>query len=357
MDHEPQKLSAGSRQPQSEFDDLLTVLSDVSHIKVYEDITSTLKTAAKRLIHCDASSIIIRVDEDCHYIDEDSEQPLWKGMRFPLNNCITGWAILNGSTAIIPDIYDDARVPAELYRHTSIQSMMVAPLKNKNMQGGAISVYWNKRHSPSSAEVHILNTLTDISSLVFDFFILQNELEKAVAARTLALNKANQKLASLAIQDDLTGLYNRRGFFLMADQVLKSLERVEKNCILSFIDIDELKKVNDLYGHLAGDNLIKSVGELLKSNFRKSDIVARLGGDEFAVLVIDPEENCEGIHIRLQSELVKINALLKLPYPIDISMGNIYSKLTATASLEALINKADKLMYKEKKEKKGKIKF
>lgn len=329
------------------------MLSDVSNIKVHEDITSTLKTAAKRLIHCDASCIIMRVDEDCHYIDEDSEQPLWKGMKFPLDNCITGWVIKHGSTAVIPNIYDDARVPADLYRHTSIQSMMAAPLKNQNVQG-AISVYWTERHSPSAAEIHILDTLADISSLVFDFFILQTELEKAVSDRTFELNKANQKLADLAIHDDLTGLYNRRGFFLMANQALKSSERVEKNCVLSFIDIDALKEVNDRYGHSAGDNLIKSVADLLKSHFRKSDIVARLGGDEFTILVIDPEENCEGIHTRLQSELAQLNSSLKLPYPISISMGSVFSKLTATTNLESLINQADKLMYREKKEKKSK---
>lgn len=351
MSRETKQLDTTSPQAPSGFDEVLTVLSDVSHIKVYDDITATLKTASKRLLHCDACSIIMRAGDDCHYIDEDSEQPLWKGMKFPLDHCITGWAIKHGSTVVIPDIYDDARVPADLYRHTPIQSLMVAPLKNQNVQG-AISVYWSKHHNPSAAEIHILDTLADIASLVFDFFMLQTELEKTVSARTLELDTANQKLADLAIHDDLTGLYNRRGFFLMANQALKSSERVEKNCILSFIDIDGLKEVNDRYGHCSGDRMIQSLADLLKSHFRKSDIVARLGGDEFAILVIDPEENCEGIHTRLQAEIVQLNAWLKLPYSIEVSMGSVYSKLTVSTNLDSLINQADKHMYQEKKGKK-----
>lgn len=334
------------------FDLLLSVLSDVSHIKVYDDVTTTLKNATKKLINCDASSIILKDGDQCHYIDEDSAQPLWKGMKFPLDDCISGWAIKNESTAVVPDIYDDARVPSNLYKHTLIKSMLVSPLKNQHVHG-AISVYWTVPHQPSPTEIHILETLANVSSLVFDYFILQSKLDKTVESKTFDLNTVNQKLVDLAIQDDLTSLYNRRGFFLMGNQAIKASDRIEKNCILSYIDIDGLKEVNDRYGHKAGDRMIKSVANILKGHFRKSDIVARLGGDEFAVLIVDPEENGENIHARLAAEIKELNSSLKQPFQTEISIGSVYSKLTQTSNLEELINQADKLMYKEKKRKKS----
>ena len=96
-----------------------------------------------------------------------------------------------------------------------------------------------------------------------------------------------ERLSAMSITDELTGLFNRRGFFTLSDQQLKIAERTKKNLLLFFVDLDKMKQINDQWGHPEGDKALIKVADILKETFRKSDILGRMGGDEFAVLTID----------------------------------------------------------------------
>lgn len=161
------------------------------------------------------------------------------------------------------------------------------------------------------------------------------------------------KLKTLSVTDELTGLYNRRGFFTLSEQQFKVSKRLGKNMILFFTDMDGLKWVNDNIGHKEGDKVLVVFARILKNTFRESDIIGRLGGDEFAVLALSTGfTNPELLIKRLNSAVDSYNAREKLPYRICFSIGFVEYDPMSHNSLEELVSIADDLMYSEKKRKK-----
>ena len=102
--------------------------------------------------------------------------------------------------------------------------------------------------------------------------------------------KAEEALKTLSLKDDLTGLYNRRGFFTLAEQGLKTAQRMGTEMLLIFGDLDNMKGINDTFGHKEGDQALVDTSQILKETFRESDIIARIGGDEFVILAMNSFE-------------------------------------------------------------------
>ena len=132
-------------------------------------------------------------------------------------------------------------------------------------------------------------------------------------------------MRSLALIDDLTGLFNRRGFFTLAEHHLKLAERMHKNFYLIFSDIDDMKKINDVFGHLQGDLVLKKVADILRYSFRDSDIIARIGGDEFVVLIPETGDYSAEITIyRLQENINKYNKKEKKNLSLSMGIANFH---------------------------------
>ncbi|MHC5932751.1 GGDEF domain-containing response regulator [Nostoc sp.] len=163
--------------------------------------------------------------------------------------------------------------------------------------------------------------------------------------------KAEADVRELSVTDELTGLYNRRGFFWLANQQFKIVQRIQMFCCLLFVDIDGLKQVNDSLGHEVGDRMILDTAKLLKQTFRDSDIIARLGGDEFVILVPVESGNTDEFYPRLQANIDRFNQEDNHSYQLSISVGITQCALKENISLEQLIEQADKLMYKDKRAK------
>ncbi len=161
--------------------------------------------------------------------------------------------------------------------------------------------------------------------------------------------KAETEVRELSLTDELTGLYNRRGFFWLANQQFKIVQRTETFCCLLFVDVDGLKQINDSLGHEIGDRMLINTAELLKQTFRDSDIVARLGGDEFVILVPICSKNTDEFYPRLQANIDRFNQENNYPYKLSISLGVAQCALNENISLEKLIEEADKLMYEHKR--------
>lgn len=167
--------------------------------------------------------------------------------------------------------------------------------------------------------------------------------------------RTEEELRSLAVSDDLTGLYNRRGFNLAADQELKHAHRSSQGLGLLFLDIDGLKAINDSFGHSLGDRALATVASILKKSFRESDIIARWGGDEFVVLALDVPLGCiEMLLERFVANLAHHNGMSGLDLTISISIGVAYYDPHEPLELEALVRRADAEMYLRKQGKKGK---
>ena len=163
------------------------------------------------------------------------------------------------------------------------------------------------------------------------------------------LHQNNQTLYKLAATDDLTGLYNRRGFITTAEQQLKIAQRDVKECLLIFVDLDGLKRINDTLGHEEGSQAIIQVGNILRDCFRSSDIIARLGGDEFVVLTsVMHEKDEQTIKSRLQTKLEIYNELNPKSYRLSFSIGVSHFVPAGGKSLEEIIAEADQAMYAHK---------
>lgn len=158
------------------------------------------------------------------------------------------------------------------------------------------------------------------------------------------------ELRSLALRDDLTGLHNRRGFLLLAEQQMKVSRRNHSSCLLLFFDLDGLKNINDTLGHAAGTNAIVEAAAVLRSSFRQCDILARLGGDEFVVLAVGTSDSSEAaLRAHLKQKFEAVNLQPKRTYPLSFSIGIVPCGANNQSTVEDLLAKADALMYRDKK--------
>jgi diguanylate cyclase (GGDEF)-like protein/PAS domain S-box-containing protein len=168
------------------------------------------------------------------------------------------------------------------------------------------------------------------------------------------LKQVEDRLRALSYADELTGLYNRRGFFALADQQLKLSNRDKRGRFLISADLDRLKDINDAFGHKEGDMVLLETARILKNSFRESDIIARIGGDEFVVLSMEtPETNIENLTVRLKANLNEYNGRTNKPYKLSLSLGTKRYDSQYPCSIDELLSEADKLMYVQKKNKSG----
>jgi diguanylate cyclase (GGDEF)-like protein/PAS domain S-box-containing protein len=166
--------------------------------------------------------------------------------------------------------------------------------------------------------------------------------------------RTEETLRSLSLLDDLTGLYNRRGFLALAEQHVRLTQRTGHGFTLIFADLDDMKKINDTYGHKVGDQALRSFAELLKKSFRESDIIARLGGDEFTVLALeDYETTPRAVTTRLLENLENHNRQENRPFDLSLSVGVVNFNPESNRSIEELIAQADRAMYEQKQGKKS----
>ena len=167
-------------------------------------------------------------------------------------------------------------------------------------------------------------------------------------------HEEEEALLALSLIDELTGLYNRRRFFVLTEQSLKLSIRTKKRLLLLFIDMDDLKWINDHHGHNEGDQALIDLANILKKTFRQSDIVARIGGDEFVVLSESTDESGQIVLTRLYENIKDHNAKGARRYTLSVSVGATQFDPNHPVSIDELLSKADALMYAQKRKKLGK---
>ncbi|MEJ2697773.1 MAG: diguanylate cyclase [Candidatus Sulfobium sp.] len=158
------------------------------------------------------------------------------------------------------------------------------------------------------------------------------------------------QLRMLSVTDELTGLYNRRGFFTLAEQQLKVARRLGKGVFLLSGDLDNLKEINDALGHQKGDQMLTEVAAVLRESFRESDILARIGGDEFVVFQMeDTAAFAEALVSRLQNNIDDHNRERGRDYEISLSYGIVHCPAERACSVGAMLVRADRMMYVQKR--------
>ncbi|QZY57295.1 diguanylate cyclase domain-containing protein [Crassaminicella profunda] len=164
--------------------------------------------------------------------------------------------------------------------------------------------------------------------------------------------RLREKLKIQSLTDELTTLYNRRGFFNIVEHKIQFARRNKKGMALFFIDIDGMKYINDNLSHSQGDCALIGAANILKNTFRENDVIARIGGDEFVALSIDVDEhNIEKIINKLLDQQKIFNEKSKYAFNISISIGAAHFDPENPVGIEELMARADKLMYEHKKRK------
>jgi diguanylate cyclase (GGDEF)-like protein len=167
-------------------------------------------------------------------------------------------------------------------------------------------------------------------------------------------HKGKETLLTLSLTDELTDLYNRRRFFVLAEQYLKVAIRAKKKLLLLYIDMDDLKRINDHCGHNQGDQALIALASILRKTFRESDIIARIGGDEFVALLESPDENDEMLITRLYENIRDYNTKVSKDYKLSVSVGVAHFGPEYFISIDELLSKADALMYVQKQKRRKK---
>lgn len=245
----------------------------------------------------------------------------------------------NGNTAI------------ELLKTNSFD-VMVIDIVLPDMDGFELTVK-SKKIKPDMAIIIMTGHINEFSyedaieSGASDFIKKPFSLKELIARIEHA--RRYERLHDISLHDELTGLYNRRGFFTLAENLLKTAKRQQSGLFILYCDLDNLKGINDNLGHQKGDWALIDTANILKETFRDSDVVARIGGDEFVVIPIElRDNNIETVINRLQEAVDMDNARSKRGYNLSISTGKAYFDPLSPCTIDELLSLADKSMYKQR---------
>jgi len=244
-----------------------------------------------------------------------------------------GWVLERRSSVIINKPSDDPRETKSTDHFIKTFRFLASPAKIGNELVGQIALA-NSGRDYNDQDLSIIERLAGLYAIAIQ--------------RT----RMEEELRSLSLIDALTGLYNRRGFETLAKQQIKTAERMKKGLFLIFGDLDDLKKINDTYGHKAGDTALVETAKLLREAFRESDIIARIGGDEFVILGIESYRIKNNIFLqRLNKQFATFNEHEARSFLLSISLGIAEYDPDNPCSYEELLCRADAGMYDVKKRK------
>jgi PAS domain S-box-containing protein len=160
---------------------LITFLQELSIARGLDEIMAVVRRAVRLLAEADGATLVLREGDQCYYADGDAISPLWKGSRFPMDACISGWVMREGKPAVIEDIYTDGRIPHDLYRPTFVKSLAMAPIRGK-APIGAIGVYWAKQNRPDPKTLKLIRLLAESTAVAIGSIDLLGDLTNTLKA-------------------------------------------------------------------------------------------------------------------------------------------------------------------------------
>jgi signal transduction histidine kinase len=232
---------------------LISVIQKLSLARDLNSIIEIVRHAARELTGADGATFILRDEDLCYYVNENAIAPLWKGRRFPMSACISGWVMQNRKNVSIEDIYQDPRIPVDAYQTTFVKSLVMVPIRTETPIG-AIGNYWASHHKASDEEIHLLQSLADSTSIALENVQLLSDLKKSLdetkKARdqiehqltlrdefiSITAHELNTPLTSLSIQFQFLKKLLQTGEFeiLPQKEILKKIIDSCENRVLDF---------------------------------------------------------------------------------------------------------------------------
>lgn len=310
---------------------LVSTIQQLSLIRDLDSVIEIVQRTARKLTGAEGATFVLKDKDYCFYANEDAIAPLWKGQRFPLEHCVSGWAMLNRASVVIKDIYADPRVPSEAYSPTFVKSLVIVPIRIMNPVG-AIGNYWAYEHECTKEEVELLQALADITSVSMENINVYNELEQRVKQRTAELEFLNQELEafSYSVSHDLQSplrsinslirLVSENANEKLEDGELKMLQAARTSAVRMSALVDDLLAFSKLDKKAISKTRI-DMNALAKSVV--SDIESDL--DTKATILIHPLHEIEAdyglmkqVMYNLIANAVKYSSKVQHPY-IEVS--------------------------------------
>lgn len=271
----------------------------------------------------------LRLVADCAREDR-YQSPRKEKKKFPvtIDEEIAMLVAGSGEHIFIPDVSCDSRCSGRVNGNTGISSLLSVPIKSGADVIGVINCSHPMPEAIDQNKINLILLLSNFTGQIITLITLHNKmaawnesLKNEVLKKTAELRSKNARLHKLAVTDSLTGLYNRRFFYTRLEEEFSRALRYDEQFSLILIDLDKLKAINDTYGHVVGDKVIRRIAKCLKSSVRKGDVVGRLGGDEFGYIMLNAnEELAFNFSKRLQKSLASV-AFKEMADKPTMSMG------------------------------------
>lgn len=275
---------------------LIESINNLSKAQNLEEIMKVVRSSARKLTNSDGSTFILKDGDYCSYMDEDTIEPLWKGQKFPMKSCITGWVMMNRQSAVIEDIYNDERIPVLNYKNTYVKSLAIVPIISNDCFG-AIGNYWANKHLPTEEEMILLQTLADATAISMEKIKLSNEQKRN-----------NEEIKNLLIEKDI---------------ILKEVHHRIKNNINTIDSLLTLQ--SDYYNNTNLNNILNEIRSNLQS-FRVLYDKLYKSNDYQEILINEYLES-------LIDEIKKIFPLKKLIINTDIERFMMKEKILSTVGI------------------------
>jgi two-component system CheB/CheR fusion protein len=270
-------------------DPFLDAITALASARDEASVCAIVRSAARELSESDGVTLVFKQGKRCYYADEDAIAPLWKGKHFPIETCISGWAMLNKTHVVVPDVYLDERIAHDAYRPTFVKSLVMVPVRRADPIA-AIGAYWAEYHEATPAQVGVLQSLADAAALALSNVQLDAELKAALRqereARASAESASRLKdeflaLLSHELRTPLHVITNwlwqlKQGASIQPSILAKALEVIERNTALQSRLVDDLLDVSRAAaGKLSIDSQLLELGPLAASVVERAQPAAR----------------------------------------------------------------------------------
>lgn len=270
---------------------LANTVQRLSLAKDIAEVMQIVRTVARELTGADGATFVLRDGNYCYYGDEDAISPLWKGSRFPMEICVSGWVMKHKVPAVIKDIYADDRIPHEAYRPTFVKSLAMVPIRTMDPIG-AIGNYWAEYRQPTTEEISMLQALADITAVSIENIEVKNTLEEKVKERTKELlgflhrekelNEMKSSFVSMASHEFRTPLSAILSSVFLAEQYTDAEQQDKREKHFSRIKSSVNNLVDLLNDFLSLDKLQQGIMETERVYFDLrnflDDVIIELNG-------------------------------------------------------------------------------